>query len=475
MLKVGNNIVSGLQIGTIAIKSVYAGAVKIYPDGIQTNSGTVYGTWIYSAAIRTRSVTNWTQEVYQDGTSGPVINTPAPDQSETASTSYRYGSWGYYSDNSYRQRSQTLVYTFSDTVRDGATDPVSESGSVSYGNWSYNAAIRTRTVTYTYSDTSMAGTAQSQTASTSYRYGSWGYYSDNSYRQRLRTLVYTFSDTVRDGATDPVSESGSVSYGNWSYNAAIRTRTVTYTYSDTSMAGTAQSQTASTSVDWSGEYRDGACSSNYYYVDYKKVRTKYTYADTITYSDYYNGDNRSRRIDGSCGWVRDWRVTSDWANNGNRCNAVGTTNGYDCSGTYRVDYHQQQRSLSFCYPDMSGSTQTSTEYRAGAEASRDQVDGVCGFIAIINNTISIKMKAVPGNDHCYAIITAKYAVTTALRITVLLKGVREWVDMPIGEKSVQIAISGTDGTEGVEFSELTIYPESDNTYRYYAVITEGWI
>ena len=312
MLKSGNNIITSLKVGNTAIKAVYAGTVKIYPDGIRVDSGTVYGAWVYNNAIRTRTVTNWTQEIYQDGTRGPVVNTPAADQRETAVTSYRYGSWDYYSDNSYRQRS--------------------------------------------------------------------------------RTIVYTFTDTVRDGATDTVTENGTASYGNWVYNVATRTRTVTYTYSDTSKAAAPESETAQVSTDWDGvTYQNGACGSSYYYVDYKKVRSKYTFTDNVTYSDYRNGESRSRRLEGSCGWIRDWRLVSDWTNNGQTCNAAGVTNAYDCDGTYTVKYYQQERIRSYCFPDMSGETQRSTEQRSsGVQHSREQVDGCCGYVAIINNMLTLQ-------------------------------------------------------------------------------------
>ncbi len=142
----------------------------------------------------------------------------------------------------------------------------------------------------------------------------------------------------------------------------------------------------STTEDWDGStYWNGACGTNYYYVDYKKVRDKYTWLNgTVTYSAYKNGENRSRRIDGQCGWVRSAVVVSDWANTGARCNAVGTVGGYDCDGTYRVQYHQQKRVLEDRYPDGSGGTNRRDEYKAGPLASRQQVDGYCGYKLPIN-------------------------------------------------------------------------------------------
>mgnify|MGYP001667865622 CR=1 FL=1 len=143
---------------------------------------------------------------------------------------------------------------------------------------------------------------------------------------------------------------------------------------------------SSTATDWDGStYWNGACGNNYYYVDYKKVRDKYTWSNNvITYGDYKNGDSRSRRIDGSCGWMRSTVVVSDWANTGSLCNAAGTVGGYDCDGTYKIQYYQQKRVLEDRYPDGTGGTNNRTEYRVGSQASKAQVDGYCGYKLPIN-------------------------------------------------------------------------------------------
>lgn len=141
----------------------------------------------------------------------------------------------------------------------------------------------------------------------------------------------------------------------------------------------------STAEDWDGStYWNGTCGTNYYYVDYKKVREKYTWSNNVvTYGEYKNGESRSRRIDGSCGWERSAVVVSDWANTGALCNAAGTIGGYDCDGTYKVQYYQQKRIFEDRYPDGTGGTNNRTEYRVGSIASRQQVDGVCGYVAPI--------------------------------------------------------------------------------------------
>lgn len=388
MLKIGNNILSSLKVGSTPVKSVYVGTAKVYPGVIRVDSGTVYGDWSYNGATRTRTVTPWTQEVYQDGTKGQVVNNPAPNQSETAVSSYRYGAWGYYSDNSYRQRS--------------------------------------------------------------------------------RTLVYTFTDTARDGATDTVTENGSVAFGAWSYNAATRTRSVTYHYSDTSKAGTAQTESAGVSTDWDGSYWNGVCGSSYYYVDYQKVRTKYTFSDAVTYGGYYNGESRSRRIEGSCGWDRTWRVAADWANNGATCNAAGTAGAYDCDGTYTVKYYQQQRTLYYCFPDMSGSTNTSVEYRPGGQYSRNQVDGCCGYVARVRNELRVDARGNIDNDHMYMIFTFDHPVTSRILVSGTFNG-HSWSEyIEIGSKECEIGVSSFNGF--CKWRNLTVSPTEDATYQY--VVTE---
>ncbi|WP_297808597.1 hypothetical protein [uncultured Alistipes sp.] len=141
----------------------------------------------------------------------------------------------------------------------------------------------------------------------------------------------------------------------------------------------------STTEDWDGStYWNGACGANYYYVDYKKVRDKYTWSNNVvTYGEYKNGEQRSRRINGQCGWVRSTVVVSDWTNTGALCNAAGINGGYNCDGTYKVQYYKQKRVLEDRYPDGTGGTNNRTEYRVGPIASRQQVDGVCGYVAPI--------------------------------------------------------------------------------------------
>lgn len=267
---------------------------------------------------------------------------------------------------------------------------------------------------------------QTETATTSYTYGAWSY-SDPT-RTRTKTPVYTYSDVTRNGAT------------------------------------TNESQTATTSTDWDGStYWNGACGTNYYYVDYQKVRTKYTYSDTTRYGSYYNGTSRSRRIDGSCGWTRAWRVSSAWANTGETCDANGNLNGYTCDGTYSVKYYRQKQVESYCYPDMSGSTQTRTTYRAGSQYSRTQVDGQCGYSATANITIKINDSTFDGGTNA-----GTAAVKTSSGTTRTVSDIRNntIISLSSGETLVSISIPYSGNDYENNYHSFTASCGSYGTYTF---------
>lgn len=257
-----------------------------------------------------------------------------------------------------------------------------------YGAWSYSDPNRSRTVTPWEYDVFVDGTVSEK------RYGT----------------AYTQTQTA----------SVSYNYGAWTYNNPTRTRYVTpvYTYSDITRTGTAypESQTASTTTQQDG-YWNGACGTNYYYVDYPKLRAVYTYSDTVQYGGWYNGAARSQRIDGSCGWTRAWRVTADWANTGETCDANGTLNGYSCDGTYTVRYYRQRQIQSYCYPDGSGSTSTQTYYRAGAQYSKTQVNGQCGYSATVTVKISLADNTTDGGfGNCTATVKSSSGATRTVNL-----------------------------------------------------------
>lgn len=199
------------------------------------------------------------------------------------------------------------------------------------------------------------------------------------------SVIYKGSTVIFPGVEYPIG--GTEYASSWTYtNSYTRTRDAypwsQQVYQDGSLGskvyGTTyqDTETAITSTENSGLYWNGSCGSNYYYVDYQKVRAKYTFYDgVVNYGSYYNGDSRSRRIDGSCGWSRDW---TGWTNTGSISDANGTVGQYSCDGTWSVNYYQQTRY--YQYPD--GSSRTGTEYRAGSEYSRVQTEGQCGYSAV---------------------------------------------------------------------------------------------
>ena len=358
-------------------------------DTVSENGTAQYGTWEYNDPTRTRTITY----KYSDATKDGGI------QSEKATEGYKYGAWTYGTNNATRSRSRTKTYTYSDIERDGATDTVSENGTAQYSTWEYSDPKRTRTVSYKYSDITKDGGTQTETATEGYTYGTWTYNSDNSNRSRSRTKTYKYTDITRNGASDTVTENGAVSYGLWTYNDPTRTRSITYTYSsdNTTKSGGTQSETASVTTATDG-YWNGSCGTDYYYEDYIKQRSVYTYTDETRYGAWVNGEKRSKRIDGSCGWEKSWQIESDWKQNGKYCNSVGTTGAYDCDGTYSVDYYQEEKKEIYAYPDgTSGDpmipVEERTTYRAGNRHSRIQVDGQCGFSS--TETIQIYLHVEP--------------------------------------------------------------------------------
>jgi hypothetical protein len=346
MLKIGNNIIRGVYKGTTKISTIYKGGTKIFPGIEYTNTGEDVGSWSYpNNYSRVRTITPWSQGVYQDGSYASKVYGSSYQQSETATTSYLYGIWNYSSGNESRYRDVSPRYTFSDgVVKSGDAFQELENGIPSYS------------------------------------YGTWNYYDGNSYRNRVVNTSFSYSDgVVRSGSSYTSSnEYGSSSYSSWSYSGSVRRRNILYTYDGgiTVKTGPLSEEFATvTNGIWDGStYWNGSCGTNYYFVDYKKVRDQYSFSDTTTYSDYYNGESRSRRIDGQCGWVRAW---TDWVNTGSTCNANGVAGQYSCDNTWSVSYYQQVRH--YQYPDGTG--RTNTEYRAGAEYSRVQTDGQCGYIA----------------------------------------------------------------------------------------------
>lgn len=429
MINSGDKKIKRLYLGLKEVMAAYLGTVKVYPNILNVEKGTNYSEWKYSDPTRTRTATPWERDVLSNGTyseyrygtpttqtetattvygdwtyNNPTrsrtvtykyndgVQRPGTSQIETATEGYAYGNWTYGANNATRSRSRTKTYTYSDVVKNGTTDTVSENGTAQYGTWEYNDPTRTRTITYKYSDATKDGGIQSEKATEGYKYGAWTYGTNNATRSRSRTKTYTYSDIERDGATDTVSENGTAQYSTWEYSDPKRTRTVSYKYSDITKDGGTQSETASVTTATDG-YWNGSCGTDYYYEDYVKQRSVYTYTDETRYGAWVNGEKRSRRIDGSCGWVRSFQ-TSPWVRVPNvTCDANGNQDKYSCDGTYSVTYYLEARSTYYAYPDGSGKIDQKSEYRAGDVCSKRQVDGQCGFSS--TETIQIYLHVEP--------------------------------------------------------------------------------
>lgn len=113
MLRQANKI----YIGQSALKAVMKGRNKLYPGLVRIDSGINYSAWSYAGSVRTRTSTPWSEEVYQNGTTGGVIYGVLSTQSENA-VSTSYGTWNYnwtITGSSARARSTTHSWA------DGAT------------------------------------------------------------------------------------------------------------------------------------------------------------------------------------------------------------------------------------------------------------------------------------------------------------------------------------------------------------------
>lgn len=194
----------------------------------ETAQYTDYGAWTYSDPKRTRTVTyRWSDGATNSGGT----------QTQTATTSTNYSAWIYSSDNSYRTRTATPVYTYTDTTRYGTATSQRENGTVSYGTWSYSGITRTRTVSYVYSDVTKTSNSQSETATLNSIVGE--YTSSNPYNGNnqwtkagggtISVAVlgkYNFSDNV--AAQQYVTNSCTYSYtnnnvGTWNASSHVMT------------------------------------------------------------------------------------------------------------------------------------------------------------------------------------------------------------------------------------------------------------
>lgn len=227
MINSGDKKIKRLYLGLKEVMAAYLGAVKVYPNILNIEKGTNYSEWKYTDPTRTRTATSWERDVLSNGSyseyrygtpttqtetattvygdwtyNNPTrsrtvtykyndgVQRPGTSQIETATEGYAYGNWTYGANNATRSRSRTKTYTYSDVVKNGTTDTVSENGTAQYGTWEYNDPTRTRTITYKYSDATKDGGIQSEKATEGYKYGAWTYGTNNATRSRSRTKTY---------------------------------------------------------------------------------------------------------------------------------------------------------------------------------------------------------------------------------------------------------------------------------------------
>jgi len=382
ILKKGNNIVLDVLRNASKVIAIYLGEVKVYPGIVNTETGTNYSNWSYNLPYRTRTATPYSSTTYQNGTSNTTYGTPSNISEQAVLTYDDPNMWYYYSNNSYRVKSRTPIYTFPNNyIIYGESEEIREDG-VDISTWSYSGSSRSIIELWHYSDINKTGRTTTEDAVTTLEHDAWRYYNMPFKRWRIITPIYDWTNTpvVQHEGTQyqeddaPTNQESTVEYD---YVNDQRTTSTLYTFSnaDTWSGNPVVEDPINVSIFSLEEYDNGECDmSTYEYVDYLQVRKHYTWSGTPTdnYGPIYNGAERRQKIDGQCGWVRAW---TGWTNNGQYCNAAGTVGAYDCDGDYSVDYYRQARL--YCYPDGSGVT--NTQYQVGSERSRNQVNGQCGF------------------------------------------------------------------------------------------------
>ncbi|MDP3387717.1 MAG: hypothetical protein Q8S24_10810 [Eubacteriales bacterium] len=384
MLKKGIDNIKDLFKGATRVKEIYLGDIKVYPGLINTTTGVQYSGWYYYLPNRSRTSTPYTEFAYQNNTTSRVFGNVQTHIETAQITHIDPGVWFYYSNNSYRKKMVSPMYTFSDnTVLYGEDIEIREDGVNITNVWTYNQHIRTKQIVYRYSDVDKNGPFLYEEGVISYEYYNWQYDNLPVYRRRNAVPLYTWSQyephEVRDGDMFEDKDYVTNYSTSWIYDYVNDKRTGITTYNFESgeqhqVSGVVQYPTNITLLD-NEDYDNGACDNQTYeYVDYLQVRKVYSWPSTptSTSTEWFNGPERRQKIDGMCGWVRSW---SEWVNNGQLCGNTGAL-GYSCDGEYSVKYNRQVRY--FQYPDGSG--RTNIEYRAGSEHSRELVHGQCGYI-----------------------------------------------------------------------------------------------
>lgn len=473
MLKKGNHPATALKLGETEIRAVRQGSTQLYPGVIRVDNGAEYGEWSYSGSTRSRTLTPWTQKIFQNGTLGEkVYGTPASESQNAASSAY--GDWTYnWTTSGNSTRSRALTYTWPDgTTTAGAPQtetggtrylvPTGVSGSIGAGG----GAVTFDTQSHDYWPDTSGICLQAVPVSDVTATATGGF----SVSVSGTTVTVTRGKNM---TTSPVG--GTVDFSKPGFVSASGTGNVV----NVSQAANSYTET----TYWDGStYWNPVC-SGYDYVDYRQVRPQYNWATgDVTYGDWTTGEARNHgRVEGQCGWVRGW---TGWARTGATCNSAGATGGYNCSGTTTVRYYQEVRYLQF--PDGSG--RAGTEYRANGVASQRQEAGLCGYSPVsyeLTNTygriyLQGGGRPVPGQDTVLpgqqlqdftSVKRTENGVTTVIDSSfrnVQLSGVDKWFQIYPSEgwaaKSLKVMLK-----DGQAYNFATQYE-----YNYTTVSADVW-
>ena len=194
ILKKGNNIVLDILRNASKVIAIYLGDEKVYPGIVNTETGTTFSNWSYNLPYRTRTSTPYSSTTYQNGTSNTTYGTPSNISEQAVLTYDDPNMWYYYSNNSYRVKSRTPIYTFPNNyIIYGESEEIREDGT-DISIWTYNGSLRYRTQHWQYSDTTKYGLYIEEDATVTLEHYSWRYDTMPSKRWRIITPFYDWSN-----------------------------------------------------------------------------------------------------------------------------------------------------------------------------------------------------------------------------------------------------------------------------------------
>lgn len=343
MLRQANKI----YIGQSALKAVMRGRDKVYPGLVRTDSGINYSAWSYAGAVRTRTSTPWSEEVYQNGTTGGVI----------------YGAPSVQSENAV---------------------------STSYGTWSYNWTItgsstRTRTTTHAWADgATSAGAAQTETGgtryvvfdnyggnigagdgSTSYRTVSHDYWGDLVQTVEITGVSVYAGDFSVSVSGSRVTLSRGVNYSEQQIGATLTgTKSGFITRQYEAVYQNANSHT--TTTETSAAKLNPHC-SGYTYIYNQQVRDRFNWATGhVTYSDWRAGSEIREYNSAKCGYTPP--ITPEKKRNHLTVSVYGETIFLNSNDNVASDIR--------CTVTYNNGMQTTMFLSAGTHETTQQISGV---------------------------------------------------------------------------------------------------